>query len=75
MFFGPTRHLNMRPIPLNMTVAMGLGAVCCVALGLFPGWLYTRLPYQPVDYHPYTVDHVVAGLQLLRERVSASGIC
>ena len=65
MFFGPTRHLNMRPIPLNMTVAMGLGAVCCVALGLFPGWLYTRLPYQPVDYHPYTVDHVVAGLQLL----------
>ena len=64
-FFGPTRRLDLRPIPRNMIVAMTLGATCCIALGLGPGWLYARLPAQAVGYHPYTVDHVVASLQLL----------
>ena len=65
MFFGPTRRLDIQPIPRNMLVAMGLGAACCVALGLGPGWLYAQLPSQGVGYHPYTVDHVVGSLQLL----------
>jgi multicomponent Na+:H+ antiporter subunit D len=40
-----------------------VGAICCTALGLYPQWLYDRLPYH-ATYHPYTVDHVVDALQL-----------
>jgi hypothetical protein len=47
-----------------MLLAMGGGAVLCIALGLFPGWLYARLPFVAA-YHPYTVDHIVAALELL----------
>jgi multicomponent Na+:H+ antiporter subunit D len=65
MFFGPRRELALRPVPRNMTVAMAIAAACCFALGVAPTWLYARLPFQAVDYHPYTVDHVVAALQLL----------
>lgn len=63
-FFGPNRGLKPGPIPKNMLVAMGVGAFFCTALGVFPGWLYARLPFH-AEYHPYTVDHVVSALQLL----------
>ncbi len=63
-FFGPKRGLQPKPIPRNMILAMGIGAFLCIALGLFPGLLYARLPFH-VDYHPYTADHVVSALQLL----------
>ena len=64
-FFGPRCRLDIQPIPRNMIVAMALGATCCIALGLAPGWLYAQLPSQGVGYYPYRVDHVVASLQLL----------
>ncbi|HUG52805.1 MAG TPA: Na(+)/H(+) antiporter subunit D [Vicinamibacteria bacterium] len=63
-FFGVPTGIEPRPIPRNMLVAMGLAAALCTALGLFPGWLYARLPYESA-YVPYTVDHVVSALQLL----------
>jgi multicomponent Na+:H+ antiporter subunit D len=63
-FFGPKRGLQPRPVPGNMVLAMGIGALLCTGLGVFPGWLYARLPFT-VEYHPYTVDHVVSALQLL----------
>jgi multicomponent Na+:H+ antiporter subunit D len=63
-FFGPSRHLQPQPIPRNMLLAMGLASFLCLALGVFPDWLYVRLPFT-AGYHPYTVDHVVASLQLL----------
>jgi multicomponent Na+:H+ antiporter subunit D len=63
-FFGPERGLQPRPVPRNMLLAMGLAAVLCTGLGVFPAWLYARLPYA-VEYHPYTVGHVMAALQLL----------
>ncbi|MCP5197181.1 MAG: Na(+)/H(+) antiporter subunit D [Gammaproteobacteria bacterium] len=51
--------------PANMLAAMGLTALACVALGLFPQWLlYPLLPYL-VDYAPYTTSHVLAQMQLL----------
>jgi len=64
MFFGPERHLPMQPLPRNMVWGMGTAAALCTWLGIFPGWLYARLPFA-VEYHPYTVDHVVSALQLL----------
>ena len=63
-FFGPSRGIPVVAVPRNMVVAMGAAAACCIGLGLAPGWLYARLA-SPVDYHPYTIDHVAGSLQLL----------
>jgi multicomponent Na+:H+ antiporter subunit D len=35
-----------------------------IAIGCYPPLLYDHLPF-PVEYTPYTVEHVVAQLQLL----------
>ncbi|MBA3888667.1 MAG: Na(+)/H(+) antiporter subunit D [Acidobacteria bacterium] len=64
-FFGPDRGIRPAPLPANMIVGMTLAAVACTLLGIFPGWLYARLPFQPFEYHPYTVDHIVGTVQLL----------
>jgi multicomponent Na+:H+ antiporter subunit D len=55
-----------RPLeaPGNMLVAMGLSAVLCVAIGVYPTALYRLLPFA-VDFVPYSVEHVVTQLQLL----------
>jgi hypothetical protein len=45
--------------PPHMQWAMGLLAALCILLGLVPGWLYARLPFPPVDCHPYTGAHVL----------------
>ncbi len=71
-FFGPNRGLTPKPVPINMKLAMAAGAICCTALGLYPEWLYERLPYD-ATYHPYTVDHVVDALQLLLGTTVAFG--
>jgi multicomponent Na+:H+ antiporter subunit D len=63
-FFGPDSGIRPSRIPPNMLLAMGIGACGCIALGVFPGWLYARLPFG-ATYHPYTVDHVISSLQLL----------
>ena len=63
-FFGPKRGINPKPVRVNMLLAMTAGAICCIALGVYPQWLYDRLPYD-ASYHPYTVDHIVDALQLL----------
>ncbi len=63
-FLGPHRDIQPQPVHFNMLLAMTVGAISCTALGLYPAWLYDRLPYH-ADYHPYTVDHVVDALQLL----------
>jgi multicomponent Na+:H+ antiporter subunit D len=36
----------------------------CIAIGLSPAPLYAILPY-PVDYQPYTLDHLVTQFQVL----------
>jgi multicomponent Na+:H+ antiporter subunit D len=50
--------------PVNMLLAMGIGAFLCLLIGIFPNLLYRLLPY-PVDFHPYTASRVVAMVQLL----------
>ena len=64
-FFGPDRGITPEPLPRNMIAGMTLAALLCIALGVFPGVLYAGLPFSPFEYHPYTVDHVVAMVQLL----------
>jgi multicomponent Na+:H+ antiporter subunit D len=64
MFFGVDRKLEAREPPRNMLVAMGMAAVLCIAIGLFPQPLYALLPY-PVEFEPYTGLHVTESLGLL----------
>ncbi len=63
-FWGPDRGLRPGPVPRNMTVAMGIVAFLCTFYGVYPAALYALLPY-PMDYHPYTIPHLVEAVQLL----------
>ena len=64
MFFGKDSGIRAKEPPLNMLVAMGIAAFLCIAIGVFPGTLYSVLPF-PVHFKPYTPDHVTASLGLL----------
>jgi len=64
MFFGKDSGQRGQEPPRNMLVAMGLAAVACVLIGVFPGLLYQRLP-NPVDFVPYTLQHVTSTLGML----------
>jgi len=64
MFFGEDRGLKPVKLPMNMNLAMGMGAFLCILYGVYPKLLYDWLPYA-MDYNPFTVDHVVNYIQLL----------
>ncbi len=64
MFFGKDSGLRAKEPPRNMLVAMSLAAAACILIGIFPGLLYQHLP-SPVDYVPYTLQHVTSTLGLL----------
>lgn len=63
-FFAHDSGIRCREAPWNMMLAMGMTALLCVGIGVFPQTLYRILPYG-VEYVPYTADHVVFQLQLL----------
>lgn len=48
----------------NMHWAMWLFSFLCIAIGIFPQAIYSILPY-PIDYEPYTTEHLVTQFQLL----------
>jgi len=68
MFFGKAsdlaRERRGREARANMLAAMALAALACIVIGIFPGVLYRHLP-NPVDYVPYTLQHVTSTLGLL----------
>ena len=64
MFFGKDSGRRGNEPPTNMLVAMGLAALACVALGVFPALLYLHLP-NPVEFVPYTLRHVTSTLGML----------
>ncbi|HEX9625526.1 MAG TPA: Na(+)/H(+) antiporter subunit D [Acidiferrobacterales bacterium] len=64
VFFQKDSGLRPADPPRNMQLAMILFAALCIGLGAYPAPLYAILPY-PVEYVPYTLDHVVFQLQLL----------
>lgn len=55
---------EIKPIPANMYVAMGIASFLCFIIGVLPNLLYQYLPF-PVDYVPYTPWHVLQTLLLL----------
>jgi len=57
-------EIEAKEPPLNMLIAMGMAAFLCILTGVYPKILYNILPYS-VHFHPYTLNHVVAMMQLL----------
>ncbi len=64
VFFQKDSGMRPPEPPMNMRIAMVIMAALCIGMGVLPGPLYSILPY-PVDYVPYTADHVLKMLQLL----------
>ncbi|MDP6761441.1 MAG: Na(+)/H(+) antiporter subunit D [Planctomycetota bacterium] len=64
MFFGKDCGVRPAEPPRNMLAAMGIAAFLCVAIGVLPGVLYARLPFD-APYHPYTLAHVTASAGML----------
>ena len=64
MFFAKDSGIRAKEPPTNMLIAMGLAAFMCIAIGVLPEHLYRLLPF-PVEYHPYTGDHVTSALGIL----------
>jgi multicomponent Na+:H+ antiporter subunit D len=64
MFFGKDSGRRAQEPPRNMLVAMGLAAVACVLIGVFPGLLYQHLPNR-VEFVPYTLRHVTSTMGML----------
>jgi multicomponent Na+:H+ antiporter subunit D len=63
-FFAHDSGIRAKEAPPNMLLAMGITAFLCVFIGIFPGPLYSLLPY-PVDFEPYRAFHVASTTQLL----------
>ena len=64
IWFGKNSGLTAKEPPKNMLIAMALGGFFCILIGVYPTFLYQSLPY-PVDYHPYTGEHVAGALGML----------
>jgi multicomponent Na+:H+ antiporter subunit D len=63
-FFAHDSGIRVREAPWNMLAAMAIAAFLCIALGVWPAPLYALLPY-PVEFMPYTTEHVITQSQLL----------
>ena len=68
MFFGKASKIEAKEPPLNMLIGMGIAAVLCLLIGIYPGLFYGLLPY-PVHFEPFTADHVTGSLGLLMATV------
>jgi len=66
--FGPATNdghrINVGPVPVSMYVAMSIGALANLVIGLAPRVMYDLLPYA-VDYAPYSADKVLEKSQIL----------
>ena len=63
-FFARPNQRNLGKTPAGVGIAMGITAVLCVILGVFPQIFYAILPYAKVK-NPYDLSHVTGHLQLL----------
>lgn len=63
IWFGRDSGVEAKEAPWNMQLAMAMAAFVCIFLGVFPGALYSILPY-PVEYHPYTAYHLSETFQI-----------
>ncbi len=63
-FFAHDSGIRCKEAPTSMLIAMFIAAVGCIAVGKFPEYLYSILPY-PTSYKAYDATHILAQIQLL----------
>jgi multicomponent Na+:H+ antiporter subunit D len=64
IWFGKDQGIKAKEPPWNMELAMIIGSIFCIGLGIFYKPLYALLPY-PVHFKPYTAYHTWETLQIL----------
>ena len=64
IWFGKDRGIKAQEPPFNMELAMIIGSLFCVGLGIFYKPLYSLLPHT-VHFEPYTAYHIWESLQVL----------
>ncbi len=69
IFFGEEKQhtgkiAEAKDPPWNMLLAIGIASFYCIFIGVYPEWLYDKLPF-PVDYHPYNAYHLSESMQIL----------
>jgi multicomponent Na+:H+ antiporter subunit D len=64
IWFGKDRGIKAQEPPWNMELAMIIGSIFCIGLGIFYKPLYALLPYT-VHFEPYTAYHTWETLQIL----------
>jgi len=66
-WFGkePVQPIQVRPIPWNMYLAMGIGVGLNILLGVWPDPLYAILPAAGSGFDPYELKNLKKGFQLL----------
>lgn len=58
VFFGKTdKDVKVRPIPMSMNVAMIIGTLISIVIGLKPDLLYSYMTYQ-TKVNPFSLDHI-----------------
>jgi len=53
----------VKEIPINMKIAMVVTSLLCILIGVMPQTFYRYLPY-PMDYEPYTLQHILDTLAI-----------
>ena len=64
IWFGKDRGIKGKEPPWNMELAMIIGSLFCIGLGIFYKPLYALLPFS-VHFEPYTAYHTWETLQVL----------
>ena len=64
-FFAHDSGKRCQEAPVNMLVAMAIAAALCIGIGSFPALFYYHCCRSRPDFRPYSLDHVVAQVQLL----------
>ncbi len=65
MFFGKDSGIRGKEAPLNMLIGMGIAAILCISIGIFPGLFYPVLPYPVHHFEAFTADHLTTTLGML----------
>lgn len=58
-------ELELKSLPFNMYIAMGIGSALCFIYGVYPDLLYRYLPFDAPAYVPFTAAHVLSYIELL----------
>ena len=63
-WFAVDRRVDVKKLPFNMILGMGLVAFFCFLYGIKPSLLYQLLPF-PVHFQPYSLPHLIETVQIL----------